>query len=153
MDKFERPVLVEAGGGAKIDVLGGVATYKATHAATDGQYSLFEQEMPPGYGVPLHRHDAEDEAFYVLEGEIVLEGDGGTRRAGPGSFAYFPRGSRHAFRNESGKPARTLVICTPGERLERCFRDFEAVGRRGGLSPVSIMAIAGAHGVEIVPPG
>ncbi|MGD9537226.1 MAG: cupin domain-containing protein [Alphaproteobacteria bacterium] len=152
MGKFEGPVLIGAGEGGSVNVLGAAATYKATHAQTAGQYSLFEQDIPVGYGAPMHRHDTEDEAFYVLEGEIVLESETGTWRAGRGSFAYFPRGSLHGFRNESGLPARALVICTPGAKLERCFKAFEAAGRRGDLVPAALGVIAASHGVEIVPP-
>jgi quercetin dioxygenase-like cupin family protein len=151
---FDRtmPSLLPAGAGETVDVLGARTVYKATHADTGGQFSLFEQTVPPGYAAPLHRHADEDEAFYLLEGEITLEGEGGARRAGPGSFVFLPRGSFHAFHNDTASVARLLVICTPGAALERCFAGFDAAARRGELSPPALVAIAAGHGVEIIPP-
>ena len=51
---------------------GGILTMKATAAETDGAFLLFEDHMPKGKSTPLHAHANEDEALYVLEGEIVV---------------------------------------------------------------------------------
>jgi quercetin dioxygenase-like cupin family protein len=145
-------IVLPAGAGTVIDVLGAPAVYKASHESTGGRFSIFEQAIPAGYGVPPHRHAAEDEAMYVLEGDIEIDGDAGAHRGGAGGFVFLPRGRFHSFRNAGPAPARALVICTPGAALERCFREFEAAGRRGALAPAALAAIAAGHGVEIAPP-
>ena len=35
------------------------------------------EDVPPGYGVPAHVHDADDEFFYILEGELTVAGPEG----------------------------------------------------------------------------
>ena len=44
----------------------------ATGEDTKGEYSVIEQFMPVGSGPPPHVHPFEDEAFYVLAGEITV---------------------------------------------------------------------------------
>jgi uncharacterized cupin superfamily protein len=44
---------------------------KATAEETAGAFMLFEDFMPRGKTTPLHVHVNEDEALYVLEGEIL----------------------------------------------------------------------------------
>jgi quercetin dioxygenase-like cupin family protein len=70
-------------------------------------------------GPPLHTHDF-DEAFYMLEGELVfqVENERFTRREG--EFAFAPRNVAHALANHSDADARYLLVCTPAG-LERHF--------------------------------
>src|SRR6266849_3325965 len=51
---------------------GGILTMKATAEETGGAFLLFEDLMPRGKTTPLHVHSNEDEALYVLEGEILV---------------------------------------------------------------------------------
>src|SRR3954451_14493060 len=80
---------------------------------TGGQVSVTEIVVPPHTaGPPLHTHDF-DEAFYVLEGELIFQVEDAlvTKRRGKLSFA--PRNVPHALPNHSDAPARYLLICTP----------------------------------------
>src|SRR5918998_397523 len=52
---------------------GGLATIKATGKETGGLYSVVEVLEPQGARAPLHLHRKEDEAFYVLEGEVTFQ--------------------------------------------------------------------------------
>ena len=49
-----------------------LATIKATGEETGGRYTLVEVLEPQGVEVPLHVHHNEDEAFFVLEGEMTF---------------------------------------------------------------------------------
>src|SRR5262249_26329510 len=106
MQTSPNAIILTAGAGDVVDVLGAPATYKASAECTGGRFSVFEQAIPAGYSVPLHRHAAEDEAMYVLEGEIALEGEAGTHCLGAGGFVFLPRGHFHGFRNAGSAPAR-----------------------------------------------
>ena len=63
-------------------------------------------------GPPLHTHDF-DEAFYMLEGELIfqVEDELITKRAG--ELAFAPRNVAHALANHSDADARYLLVCTP----------------------------------------
>jgi len=151
------PIVRERGEGPRHDVMGVVHLYKAVAAETGGSLSAFEATVPPGAGAPPHTHAHEDEAFYVTQGEMVFEIEGRNLplRLAAGGFALAPRGSRHAFRNESDVEARMLVLALPGAGLERMFGAFDDVMRKaaGGPPPLEqIVAIAAASGVTIEPP-
>ena len=98
---------------------------KLAASASDGALAVFEQLAPPGSATPMHRHDATDEHFYLLDGEVTFHGPGGARRCRAGSFVTIPRGTPHAFRVADEGPARLLVISAPAT-----FEGFvRAVGR------------------------
>ena len=100
---------------------GGVLTMKATAAETDGAFMLFENYMTQGKSTPLHVHASEDEAIYVLDGEIVVHVDGEDYRVGPRGLAVAPRGVPHAFVVTS-ETARVLCLQVPGS-AEQFYRD------------------------------
>lgn len=80
---------------------------------TDGQVSVTEIVVPPHTaGPPLHTHDF-DEAFHLLEGELIFQVEDAlvTKRAGELSFAR--RNVPHTLANHGDAPARYLLICTP----------------------------------------
>jgi quercetin dioxygenase-like cupin family protein len=78
-----------------------------------GHVSMTEIVVPAhNAGPPLHTHDF-DEAFYVLEGELIfqVEDELMTKRAG--ELAFVPRNVAHALANHSDADARYLLVCTP----------------------------------------
>ena len=81
---------------------------------TEGAMSIFDSVSPPRSGPPRHVHDAEDETFVILSGEVELWLEGETFTRGPGETAFIPRGAEHTFRVISDHPCRHLVILTPG---------------------------------------
>jgi quercetin dioxygenase-like cupin family protein len=82
-------------------------------------------------GPPLHTHDF-DEAFYMLEGELIfqVEDELFTKRAG--EFTFVPRNVAHALANHSDADARYLLVCTPAG-LERLFARIAATSQ--GIEP------------------
>jgi len=97
-----------------------------------GHLSMVEIVVPArSAGPPLHTHDF-DEAFYMLEGELVFQIDGErfTRRAG--EFAFAARNVVHALANHSEADARYLLVCTPAG-LERHFARAAAASQ--GVEP------------------
>jgi mannose-6-phosphate isomerase-like protein (cupin superfamily) len=144
-----------AGEGPVLNVLGAPYVLKVTSAETGNRFCCIEHTVAPGAGVPPHTHEHEDEAFYVLEGEVVF--DSADRpaplRLAAGSLFYGPRGLQHTFRNEGTVDARMLVVCNPGSGIERMFTEMDAAGRRAGGTPAmdEISAIAARAGIVIAP--
>jgi quercetin dioxygenase-like cupin family protein len=100
---------------------------KATKQDTDGVFSFFISTVPAGEGVPIHTHLAEDEAYYILEGEFEMYDmtNGKTLTVGPESYVYVPHGINHGFKNVGSETGRMVLIITPGG-LEGFF---EAIGQ------------------------
>lgn len=102
-------------------------------SGADGSpFGLVENAMPAGSQTPFHRHDAEDEAFYVLEGTLTIFLDHGRITAGPGTYVHLPRGTSHGFRTESA--VRMLVLCGTDGFLEMA-REAGTLAPRRELPP------------------
>jgi quercetin dioxygenase-like cupin family protein len=78
---------------------------------------VMELENPPGWEVPLHVHDDEDEVHYYLEGSVTVTCGDKTFSGTPGSLAYLPKGIPHALRFDDAGPARWLWI-SPVDRSD-----------------------------------
>jgi steroid delta-isomerase-like uncharacterized protein len=70
-------------------------------------------EMPPGFTTPYHTHHREDEAFYILDGQVAFVCDGKWVKAGPGTYVFGPREIPHGFKIIGAAPARMLLLCAP----------------------------------------
>ena len=114
MSFFVRP----AGEGERYEFDGTTFTVKASGADTEGRVGVMEQSAPAGLTVPAHTHEGEDEAFYVLDGE--LRGFCGDERwtASAGAFIFLPRDVVHGFEVVGDHPARALTIVGPA-RFDR----------------------------------
>jgi hypothetical protein len=75
-----KPVAVRRDEGDARWWFGGLAVIKATATDTGGQMTIVEMTEPPGAEAPLHVHHREDEAFWVLDGDVTFEVGDATRR-------------------------------------------------------------------------
>src|SRR5580698_6095919 len=124
------------GVGRAEQVLGVSHIYKAQSHQTAGGLVCIETTVPPGQGIPAHRHSQEDESFYVLSGQIVIEGDdcgGEPVRLDAGSFFYGPRGRVHGFRNEGAATAKLLIFISPGTGMEAMFAGLAELTRKSSV--------------------
>jgi len=95
-----------------VTVFGNPVTFLATSKETRGAYGLVGNVIP-GQGPPPHTHRNEDEAFYVLEGELDILVGLKKMRVTAGTFIFVPRGVVHAFDNAGTAPAKLLLIFSP----------------------------------------
>ena len=135
---------------------GGLAVIKATAAATGGQMTIVEVTEPPGTEAPLHVHHNEDEAFWVLEGDVTFEIGRTTFEAHAGDYAFGPRHIAHRY-TVGGAGCRMLFILTPGG-FEDLVTAMSEPARARTLPPPSpeepdmaqTKLIAQAHGGEVL---
>jgi quercetin dioxygenase-like cupin family protein len=96
-----------------VDILGIHCQWKVKAEETGDSYSLIENLVPAGTGVPLHNHAA-PETFYVLDGKLEFGrlGPNGPEwlPAGPGDTFHIPGGVMHGFRNAGSTVARLLCL-------------------------------------------
>lgn len=125
-----RTVVLAAGEGkALTNPIGAPMAILARAEDTGGAYSLLWSEQPTGAPpVPMHIHRKEEEAFYILEGELEIRVGGRTVRATAGSYVLVPRGVAQAFTNPGMQTARFLTIFTPGGG-EGFFEEADALFR------------------------
>ena len=80
---------------------------------TGGRVSVTEIVVAPhNAGPPLHTHDF-DEAFYVLQGELIFQVDDALVTKGAGQVSFAARNAPHTLANHSDAPARYVLVCTP----------------------------------------
>jgi quercetin dioxygenase-like cupin family protein len=130
--------------------LGTPTSLRATAATTNGAFGLVEGQLPPGFESPYHVHTNEDEAFYVVEGEMAFIVDGKWMVAGPGTYAFGPRNLPHGFKVVGETPARLLLLCSPGG-----FEGFVNELRQPEPAPPDmgvLVATAARYGIEILGP-
>lgn len=110
------------------------ANFLATGAQTGEAFALVDERADRGVTVPFHRHDADMESFYVLEGEVTffVEDEPGVT-VGACSFVHLPGGTVHGFRIASDS-ARYLILTTP--RHGEFYRSISLPSRAGGLKPL-----------------
>jgi quercetin dioxygenase-like cupin family protein len=134
---------------------GGIYRFVITALQTGSTVFAFEATEPPGGGPPLHIHTREEEFFFVLEGEFTFWLDGQVAKRSAGEAAFVPRGMPHCFRNCSDKPARMLILFTPGG-IEGFF-EYGTPLADGSAPPDNLLleriaALGPAHGLEVLGP-
>jgi quercetin dioxygenase-like cupin family protein len=145
--------------GRTVAVVGDVYRFLATGAETGGAYAAWEALVLPGGGPPPHIHRREVEGFYVLEGEIVFHLGEDRLVARAGMYALAPIGVRHAFKNESARPARMLITIAPAGLEEMFFEVGVPLPPGATTAPPTtaeeierLMELAPKYGVEILKP-
>lgn len=125
-------IVLGAGEGRTLTLMGNRITLKVVGAQTAGAVEVLEYEMAPGFQGPApHVHARTDETFYVLEGEVRFWVDGREVVAGPGACVYVPRGLPHTFSGHGESGARFLEVVTPGH-FSGYFEELAALPATGG---------------------
>jgi mannose-6-phosphate isomerase-like protein (cupin superfamily) len=102
-------VVVEPGEGKRV----GNVEFLAESADTERFNLAIIDKTPRSDGPPMHTHANEDDAFYVLEGEMTFLVEDERVVAGPGTFVLVPPGVTHTFANEGDAPVRMLNVHAP----------------------------------------
>jgi mannose-6-phosphate isomerase-like protein (cupin superfamily) len=69
--------------------------------------------QPHREGPEIHAHAAEDDSFYVLEGELIFTVEDEEVAAPPGTFVLVPPGVRHTFANRGDAVVRFVNVHAP----------------------------------------
>lgn len=154
------PTVRKLNEGRTIAVVGDVYRFLATGDDTNGKYAMWEAIVSPGGGPPPHIHSREEEAFYILDGEITFTVNEEKIVAKAGAFANMPVGTPHSFKNESDQPAKMLISVAPAG-LEQMFFEVGvplAEGATTALPPTKdeiekLLTVAPKYGIEIRVPG
>ena len=114
--------ILDKNDGDVLPIAGGMYRIVGDGRMTQGTLAFIEMVVPPEGGPGPHAHPEMAEAFYVLEGEVEVTSEQGSRRVGKGGFVFIPRGGAvHQFKNTSSAEARLLCVVSPAG-LEDFFR-------------------------------
>jgi mannose-6-phosphate isomerase-like protein (cupin superfamily) len=126
-------------------------------ALTGSPLHLVEVTVPPGSGVPPHRH-ASPETFRVLSGTaaFAVETAQGMASvtAGEGDMLTVPPMALHGYRNPSDRPLVFQAILAAS--MIDFFREVAAPGTLQGPPPpeavAAVLAAAARHGIVFAAP-
>jgi quercetin dioxygenase-like cupin family protein len=147
-----RTITLAPAQGERFSIIGGGVRILIDGPASGGRCTVLEAPIPPGDGPPRHRHEREDELFYVLDGRFKFVVDGVEFVGERGAFACAPRGSIHAFKNIGPTLGTLLVTCTPAGieipfRAIRAPEPHEAAVGRGPPTMEQAIAELAKHGI------
>lgn len=156
MVEKDRPYLLKADEGQAYWFAGALMLIKAGGDQTKDHFAMLDQRVPGDYAVPWHIHHAEDEAWYVLDGEATFYCGDETFSAGSGSWVYLPRGIPHAFRTGPAG-GRLLTFTAPADFARFVKAAGETAPRLVAPPPAPpdlerLTAVAAQFGIEIVGP-
>jgi mannose-6-phosphate isomerase-like protein (cupin superfamily) len=106
-------------------------TYKVLTQDTYGALFVMEHSNQKKGGPPRHLHHNEDELFYSLEGEYIVEVGSERVHLKPGDCVLGPREIPHAWAFVGDSPGRLLISFAPAGKMEAFFNEQE----NGGLKP------------------
>jgi quercetin dioxygenase-like cupin family protein len=138
--------------------MGNLFSFLANAQDTHNQFAVMEIKARRGFEPPPHTHSRDDEAFYLLEGEIEFYIGNHHIHAKAGSFVFAPRGIMHSFQFTTDE-VRMLVISTP-PGLEAGFQRLSEPAQTLDLPPIPttppdvprLIQVFGELGVTFAPP-
>jgi mannose-6-phosphate isomerase-like protein (cupin superfamily) len=111
---MSRPVVIPPGEGHR---LGNVEFLARTVDTPRFNFGIIE--IAVGRELEAHVHTEEDDAFFIVEGEMTFVFGHQEVSAPPGTFVLVPPGVEHAFRNDGDVPVRMFNIHAPAGFDER----------------------------------
>lgn len=107
-------------------------TYKVLTAETAGAMFVMEQANAKKGGPTRHLHHGQDELFYVIEGEYVVEIGSDRFHLKAGDCVLGPREVPHAWAFVGESTGRLLLSYSPAGKMEQFFNDREKLGIKKG---------------------
>jgi mannose-6-phosphate isomerase-like protein (cupin superfamily) len=81
------------------------------HEELHGKARLFARlRLPRGSAIGFHRHEGEEEIFYILSGEGVVDDNGETKRVAAGDAVLTGGGAGHAIENQADEPLELMAV-------------------------------------------
>jgi mannose-6-phosphate isomerase-like protein (cupin superfamily) len=105
---MDRPIIVPPGQGHRIGNVEFLARSVDTPRFTFGII-----EIPPGREIEAHVHADEDDAFYIVAGEMTVFFGNEEALATPDTFVLVPPVVEHGFRNDGSETLRFMNIHAP----------------------------------------
>jgi quercetin dioxygenase-like cupin family protein len=124
--------------------------FKVTTEDSGGALFLFEHTNHKKGGPPRHLHHNEDEWFYAIEGDYILEVGPERLHLKPGDSSLAPREVPHAWAFEGDTSGKLLIAFAPANKMEAFFRDNAKHFNAGNYANEA--EIYRAYGMELVGP-
>lgn len=109
---------------------------------------IIENRFHAKGGPARHLHHDQDEWFYALAGEFVIEVGADRFAVLPGDSILAPRGIPHVWAHVGDGIGRMLITFSPAGKMEAFFRQVTQTN----AMPIQDPALWQAHGMELLGP-
>jgi mannose-6-phosphate isomerase-like protein (cupin superfamily) len=123
---------------------------KVSALDSDGGLSVAEITSLHKGGPARHLHHEQDEWFYVVGGEYVIEVGGERYEAGPGDSVLAPRKVAHVWAHVGEGTGRLIAALQPAGEIEAFFEDVAKLGT--GPEREELLRAFSSHGMELAGP-
>jgi quercetin dioxygenase-like cupin family protein len=113
-----------------------------------GSVLVIENTFHAPGGPARHLHHEQDEWFYAVEGEFLMEVGAERFVLQPGDAVLAPRRVPHAWAHVGPATGRILIAFFPAGKMEAFFREVTKENAMPPLDP----ALWEAHGMELLGP-
>lgn len=125
-------------------------TCKVSSQDTGGRLLIVEQNNKEKGGPPRHLHYQQEEWFYVIRGEYLVEIGGEKHRLEPGDSILAPRNIPHTWAYIGEVKGALLITFQPAGKMEAFFTEATKLA---GLPPqAELAALFAAHEMRLTGP-
>jgi mannose-6-phosphate isomerase-like protein (cupin superfamily) len=137
--------------GKKREVFGSrVIDFKVSALDTNGGLSVSELIDVEKGGPSRHFHHAQEEWFYVAEGEYIIEVGDERYELGAGDSVLAPRKVEHVWAHVGEGRGRLIVALQPAGEIEEFFDDLAKLGSNPKCE--ELRRVFTSHGLELTGP-
>ena len=97
---------------------------KATPETGSHNMTAIMEKIPPGDGIPVHKHVNEDELIFIHSGKALITLGDEEFLANSGSTIFVPEGVWHGPRNPSSDQDLLMLAIFSSTGIENYFRGF-----------------------------
>ena len=108
----------------ELHIMGGQFSCMVSSKDTGGELCAYDTYRLEKGGPALHFHHKQDEWFYVIRGEFIVQVGEDRFNLKPGDSAFAPRTIPHAFAKISEGEAQMLVLFQPAGSMEDFFKQM-----------------------------
>jgi quercetin dioxygenase-like cupin family protein len=137
----------------ELKIMGGRFDLKVSAKDTGGELCIYDTFRQSKGGPALHRHHFQDEWFFVVRGEFIVQVGSETMRLHPGDSAFAPRKVPHAFAKVSENEGQLLIMFQPAGSMEDFFQQMATFGPAILKGQEALLKdLWEKHGMEVVGP-
>jgi mannose-6-phosphate isomerase-like protein (cupin superfamily) len=134
-------------------IMGGKFDCKISSKDTGGDLLIYDTVRDAKGGPALHIHYSQDEWFYVIKGDFVVQVGEERYMLTSGDCAFAPRTVPHAFAMTGEGEGQMLVLFQPAGSMEDFFLGMQKIGKDIPKNMDETMKdLFETHGMKIVGP-
>ncbi|HJP62595.1 MAG TPA: cupin domain-containing protein [Mucilaginibacter sp.] len=137
----------------ELNIMGGQFDCKVSSKDTDGALLIYDTVREAKGGPALHFHHTQDELFYIIKGEFIVQVGDETFNLQAGDFAFAPRKIPHTFAKTNDGEGQMLVMFQPAGSMEDFFKEMSKLGQNIPKDMEhALKDLFSAHGMQVVGP-